>query len=395
MFANNYLVKNERFPMIEIPPDKGCGMIVVIPCISEPNILDTLKSLNECELPEKKVEVIVLINHSEIAPNEITDNNLKTKSEIESWISLNKNRGISFFAVGPVVLKKKWAGAGLARKTGMDEAVLRFNSIHKTDGIIVSLDADTLVEKNYLVEIENHFKLNPKNVGATIAFQHQISGLGDKQLKGILLYEKFLTYYKNALTFTGFPHSIYTIGSAFAVTAMAYVKCGGMSRRQAGEDFYFLQNLIQLGTVGEINTTRVFPSARLSNRVPFGTGAAIQKWMAGTEDLTKTYNFKAFADLKIFFDNHEKLFDIEEEKYLSIISDMPESVKQFLLHDNFWNELDDLNKNCSSLKTFQARFFHKFNAFKVLKYMNFAHEHFYEKANLKEQFLFLKNLTKK
>jgi hypothetical protein len=176
-----------------------------------------------------------------------------------------------------------------------------------------------------------------------------------------------------------------TIGSAFAVTAEAYVKRGGMNRRQAGEDFYFLQNLVQLGTVGEINTTRVFPSARLSNRVPFGTGAAIQKWMEGTEDLTKTYNFQAFADLKTFFETKERLFQTDEEEYLNIISEMPESIKRFVLNDNFWNELDDLNKNCSSLKSFQTRFFHKFNAFKVLKFMNFAHEKYYEKVDLETQ----------
>ena len=186
-----------------------------------------------------------------------------------------------------------------------------------------------------------------------------------------------------------------TIGSAFAVTAEAYVKRGGMNRRQAGEDFYFLQNLAQLGTVGEINTTRVFPSARISNRVPFGTGAAIQKWMEGTEDLTKTYNFKAFADLKTFFDANEKLFNNDEAAYLNIISVMPESILKFLLHDNFWIEIENLNLNCSSLRTFQTGFFHRFNAFKVLKFMNFAHEKYYKKADLEEQISAMENLTKK
>ena len=65
---------------------------------------------------------------------------------------------------------------------------------------------------------------------------------------------------------------MFTIGSAFAVTANAYIKRGGMTRSQAGEDFYFLQTLAQIGTVGEITTTKVYPSARLSDRIPFGTG---------------------------------------------------------------------------------------------------------------------------
>lgn len=391
MFANNYLSKNNRLPLIKTLPENDCGIRIVIPCYLEPDILLTLNSLISCDLPRSKTEVIILINHTEIASDEIRNNNLATKTNIENWISENRKNGIGFYAVGPVELQKKWAGVGLARKSGMDEAVLRFNYYNKNDGIIVSLDSDTLVEKNYLVEIERYFQKNPKHIGATIAFQHQTDGLEQKQKEGILLYEKYLEYYKNALTFTGFPYSIYTIGSAFAVTAEAYVKRGGMNRRQAGEDFYFLQNLVQIGKVGEITSTKVFPSARLSGRVPFGTGNAMQKWMNDDEDLNKTYNFSAFLDLKKFFDLKENLFKIDEKRFEELIVISPESIRQFLSVDDFWSELNDLNQNCSSLGTFQTRFFHKFNAFKIMKFLNFAHEKSYKKADLQEQILALEN----
>ena len=98
-----------------------------------------------------------------------------------------------------------------------------------------------------------------------------------KQRLGIQLYEDYLHYYKKALDYAGFPDSIYTIGSAFAVRADAYVKQGGMNRRQAGEDFYFLNKLTKLGKITEINDAYVYPSARVSDRVPFGTGAAMNK----------------------------------------------------------------------------------------------------------------------
>jgi hypothetical protein len=391
MFANNYLRKNNRLPLIETPPENDCGIRIVIPCYLEPDILLTLKSLISCELPRSKTEVIILINHSEITSDEIRKYNLSTKTNIENWISENSKTGIDFYVVGPVELQKKWAGVGLARKSGMDEAVLRFNYYDKKDGIIVSLDSDTLVEKNYLVEIERHFQQNPKHVGATISFKHQTEGLEEKQKEGILLYEKYLEYYKNALTFTGFPFSMYTVGSAFAVTAEAYVKCGGMSRRQAGEDFYFLQNLVQIGKVGEITSTKVFPSARLSQRVPFGTGNAMQKWMNGEEDLTKTYSFCAFQDLKAFFNLKEILFKIDEAGFGELVKKLPSSIREFISEDYFWVELNDLNKNCSVLKSFETRFFHLFNAFKIMKFMNFAHEKIYEKAGLNEQISALEN----
>ncbi len=385
MFANKYLQKQNKKALTELQPGSEPDISVVIPCFREPGILQTLRSVNNCKLPACEVDVIILINHSEVAPDEIKNFNSETKKHIDLWITKNEKPGIRFFAVGPVELQKKRAGAGLARKSGMDEAVRRFNLLQKPHGIIVSLDADTLVAENYLVEIENHFNRNPKDVGATISFEHQTAGLEKRQLTGIRFYEKYLDYYKNALQFTGYPYSMFTVGSAFAVTAEAYVKRGGMNRRQAGEDFYFLQNLVQIGNVGEITSTRVFPSARLSDRVPFGTGPVLQKWMNGEEDLTRSFNFQVFLDLKQFFDINAKFYTINKDEFLELISELPESIRQFLIKDNFWNEIADLNKNCSTAETFNRRFFYQFNAFKILKYINFAHEHYYTKMDLDAQ----------
>ncbi len=390
MFANDYLSKNNRNRIIAENPDADCRNIIVIPCHNEPKILHTLQSLKNCTVPENNTEVLVVINHSEKAAAEIKNKNQRTFEEVATWIAENNTQKLKFFVIGPVELREKWAGVGLARKTGMDEAVARFNFLNNKRGIIVSLDADTLVAENYLVEIEKHFKQNQAHVGATIAFEHQKEGLPEKQLLGIELYEQYLKYYKEALSYTGYPFSMFTIGSAFTVTAEAYVKRGGMNRRQAGEDFYFLQNLVQLGTVGEITSTKVYPSARSSNRVPFGTGAAMQKWMDGTEDLTQTYNFQAFIELKEFFDVKEKLYKVTEIEQKQIISNLPVAISSFITSDNFYVELADLNKNCSNIKTFQTRFFYQFNACKVMKYLNFAHEHYIKRAGLLEQIKALK-----
>lgn len=392
MFAEKYLKKNRRTELIQAEPLHNLEMVVVIPCFYEPDIIATLHSLAKCQPPKADVEVIILINHSETSDDEIKLFNKNTTQEIENWIIKNNHEKIRFYAVGPIEFSKKWAGAGVARKAGMDEAVFRFNHLENDNGIIVSLDADTLVERNYLVEIENYFSKHLKFVGATIAFEHQNFGLKQKHLEGIQLYEKYMKYFKNALEFTGYPYAMFTVGSAFAVRAGAYVKRGGMNRRQAGEDFYFLQNLAQQGKVGEIQTTKVFPSARLSGRVPFGTGPILQKWMKGEEDLNKTYNFQAFIDLKQFFSIKEEFFNMNKNDFDALINELPKPIQQFVKSDNFWNELDDLNQNCSSIKTFNIRFYQKFNAFKIIKFLNFAHEKFYEKANLDEQFLMLTNL---
>ncbi len=389
MFAERYLKKNETPVLIPVEPDKNTGIIVVIPCLNESDILQTLNSLNSCILPKTGIEVIILVNHSETAPENIREQNLKTIFEIEEWNSENQKSGLKFYAAGPVELRKKWAGAGLARKWGMDEALRRFSLLDRPEGVIVSLDADTLVEQNYFTEIEKYFLKNQEDVGVTIAFTHQTEGLDKKHLEGIKLYEKYMVYYKNALEFTGYPYPMFTVGSAFAVRADAYLRRGGMNRRKAGEDFYFLQNLVQLGKVGELKITMVYPSARLSDRVPFGTGPVLRKWMSGDEDLTKTYNFQAFLHLKEFFDLKNRLFQISETEYLKVIENLPAAVTTFLKEDNFWKEIADLNKNCSSSITFQQRFFQKFNAFKILKFLNFSHGTFYHKADIAVQFRML------
>ncbi len=390
MFAENYIKRNRISGKIVSLPHPDLGIVVVVPCFREPDILNTLQSVSRCILPDANVEVIILINHSEAASEDIKAQNHQTRREIDQWIKSRAGGNVNFFALGPVELMKKWAGAGIARKQGMDEAVLRFNVLNKPEGIVVSLDADTLVDKNYLTAINNYFRKNPSYAGATIKFKHLTAGLEEKHLQGILFYEQYMDYYKQALGYTGYPYPMFTIGSAFATTAGAYVKRGGMNRRQAGEDFYFLQNLVQIGPVGEITSTTVYPSARLSDRVPFGTGPVLQKWMKGEEDLSITFNHKAFADLKEFFDKINLLFRISAEKYEALLAALPKPVGAFLKADGFWHELMDLNQNCAALSSFRLRFYHKFNAFKILKFLNFTHGKFYQKAGLQEQTELLK-----
>lgn len=394
MFADIYSIRNKISGKITHLPHPDLAIVIVIPCFREPEILKTLRSVSQCRLPESSVEVIVVINHSETSTEETKSQNCQTRKELDYWSERQSSDKLNFFVIGPVEFKKKWAGAGLARKLGMDEAVLRFNMLNKPDGIIVSLDADTLADENYLLEISNHFRENPFQAGATISFSHQTEGLNEKHLEGVLLYEKYMGYYKRAMGFTGYPYPMFTVGSAFAVTAGAYVKRGGMNRRQAGEDFYFLQNLVQIGPVGEITSTAVHPSARLSNRVPFGTGPVLRKWMEGEEDLKKTYSFKAFADLKFFFDRLSMFYHISVETYNILLADLPQSVETFLKYDDFWNELNVLNNNCATFSSFHLRFYQKFNAFKILKYLNFSHGKYYEKVDLDEQ-LFMLNAVQK
>ena len=166
-----------------------------------------------------------------------------------------------------------------------------------------------------------------------------------------------------------------------------------MTRRKAGEDFYFLQTLTQLGKVGEINHTAVHPSARVSERVPFGTGPAMKHWMEGTADLNYTYNIQAFTDLRQLFSIHEKLYAAQPEDYRDLIRNLPRPVADFLETDGFLDKVVSLRNNCGDIQTFSGRFFHLFNAFRVLRFINFSHGTWYRKQLLEEAYLLLQQYT--
>ncbi|MCW0483439.1 glycosyltransferase family 2 protein [Gaoshiqia sediminis] len=391
-FARRYIERNiSQELFIPEPLASDLSMVVVIPACCEPDLLHTIDSLSGCTPPMGSVEVLVLLNEAEDCSVEVRRQNDRSLADLVAWKSRNPQALFNLYPLRPRPFPKKHAGAGLARKTGMDEAIRRFQQVDHPAGILVSLDADTLVEPNYLVEIEQCFASDERPIGATIQFKHRLAEIADERHRaGMRLYETYLHYYKQALAFTGFPHAIYTVGSAFAVRADAYVKQGGMSKRQAGEDFYFLHKLTQLGTVAEINSTCVYPSARLSDRVPFGTGPALQKWVNGDDRLLQTYRFQSFLDLKDFLKLLPHLYKTVVDRADLEKLPVSDAVRLFLFEDRFPESLAEIKRNSSSFKTFEKRFYQYFNAFKILKFQNFSHPRFYAFQDLEEAFCQLK-----
>lgn len=371
---SKYLNKQQHNnTLINAPAHNELKLIVIIPAYNEPNILQTLNSLFECRIPKFACEVIVLINDSEVTTLQIQEQNFKTKNDVQNWINHKQAPNLTFHCTYVKSLPKKHAGAGLARKLAMDEAIRRFYKIKNYNGIIASLDADTLVSPNYLNEIQKSFSINKRQNCAIFNFEHQItSNLPSEQKRAIILYELYLRYFKQALAYTGFPHAFHTIGSCFAVAADAYVKQGGMNRRQGGEDFYFLHKIFPLKGTIELTTVTVYPSSRISNRVPFGTGPALAKILDDGDYFT--YNPVYFQYLKQFFSNINQLYNCtnpEIEQYYE--KQCHFSIKNFISIDEFTDHISEINKNSSSETTFVNRFYNWFDAFKVIKYLNYVH----------------------
>ena len=353
-------------------------MIIVIPAYAEPGITTVLDSLNQCSSPGCKVEVIIHINSPTGAMHPFNHATTLSVAKTNDWINKNKNKGISFHLIVNDDLPSAIAGVGLARKIGMDEAISRFADINNEEGIIVCLDADCTVAKNYLQEIWINFSRHPETEVATIYFEHPLEGAEENSVyEGIKNYELFLRYYIAGLREAQFPYAYHTVGSAMAVRAARYAKQGGMNKKKAGEDFYFLQKIFPNGNPIEINSTVVMPSPRASDRVPFGTGKSIHKYLDEGEAIITTYHPLCFKDLKQYFNDVEEFYKISGGSLNKIVKEYPDGLKQFLVDVELEEKLKELNKHSSNLDSFTKRFYNWFNGFKVLKYVHFATENSY------------------
>ena len=380
-------LQNDHYAQRLDHPSKRSSIFVVIPCCNEPDILTTLNSLCDCNPPEADVSVLIVINYAEDATKEAIAQNISTSNCIEQWQSQHQELFFDVQRILAPALPQKWAGVGWARKIGMDEAVRQIVENDQPDGIIISFDADSIVLTNYLQTIESAFKDNPTSNFFTIRFEHPYANqkLSASFREGIIRYELHMRYYRNAMQWSGYPHAIHTVGSSFALKASAYAKQGGMNRRKAGEDFYFLHKLVLLGDYGNINSTIVFPAVRVSDRVPFGTGAAMKKWVEGSPELNFTYSFEAFKNLKPLFSNTTQLWKMEPAEIEKMVGNLHATLHSFFKNSQTVDKLLELRKNCSNVKVFQKRVFHLMDAFWILKYLNYAHETFYNSGDLQAE----------
>jgi hypothetical protein len=383
-FADHYFHKHITFlPIIEEPPEGLLSFIVVIPVYLESKIIDTLESLRDSNIPENAIEVLIVVNYSAADSKENKIFNQSTYYELVEWCSQNSTRNLKFFPLLASDLPSKHAGAGFARKIGMDQALWRFNQLKKANGLILSLDADTLVDRDYFRAIENAMfpKYNSDDGGCIIYFEHPIQGdeFNDEVYKAIIQYELHLRYYKYALKFAGFPFYQYTIGSCFGIRAEYYAQQGGMNRRKGGEDFYFLHKLFPHKPFVFITETCVHPSPRPSPRVPFGTGPAIAKLIEGKEKEYYTYSPQSFYDLKIFLNTIPELYRADQIIIKDVLTKLRVSISDFLIKNVFEENTTDINKNSASLPSFIKRFYSWFDGFMVVRYLNYSHQKYFSK----------------
>ena len=382
-----YLTKNidDKYSVAPCKGQQLFSQVVVIPVFNEMEYIQkTLDSIfeNSATVLSETLILLVVNNSEEIDKNAkpYLDNQTLLFCLREKSFIFGKNHSINLKwidAASPGFGFLGNSGVGPARKLGMDIALTMVD--WNKDPLIICLDADTIVETDYLLEIRKHFNNSPEIPAAVVSFKHIRTGNKEND-QAIDDYEFFLQYYVDKLSWAGSPYGYHAIGSTIVARAGAYVQSGGMRATKAGEDFYFLQALRKLGEITEISGTKVYQSSRPSDRVPFGTGATMIKSLSGIE--IKVYNPEIFEVIKVFLSEikHWIMFEhigdtTELEKTI------PPEAKLFLdkYHfDKIWPKIleNNIKNNVKIIETEPRKkllwcFNIWFDAFKTLKFVHF------------------------
>lgn len=279
----------------------------VIPVYDEnEHIANTLASIKRAlQYAPEPVKTVLVINHPLNAPEQSCRNNQtlleslrKNDGQYDGGLSVGED--LFFIDLTVKEIPDKFRNVGNARKTGFDEVIRQIDGkLTARKVLLFSLDADTLVAENYFSAAMEFNRTHPEAAGAVFHFEHRFESPDEAVNQAAVRYEIFLRDYAWQLRSCGSEFGFWTIGSAFMCNALDYMRCGGMRRNAAGEDFYFLQALRKVGQLGVVPDTTVYPSGRISFRVPFGTGPAISRQLSGSK--LELYNPRCFAELKEFF----------------------------------------------------------------------------------------------
>lgn len=387
-FADLYLERYGSGSVEGLPePDPDLFLIVTLPAFKEPDLPDSLNALLSCHPPGVKWEILVNINYPENSPDEVVAICRKSMSDVQQLSRDLMRDDVRIHCLWNPDMPARHAGVGLARKMVMDQAVQRFNLIGRPEGVILSFDADSSCDKDYLQTVARFYIQNPRVRTANIYFEHPLTGgFHPRIYHSIAQYELYLRYMRLAIENTGHPHSIHTVGSSFSLRGKTYIRVNGMGRNKAGEDFYFLHKCILLGNFWEINETMVWPSARESDRVIFGTGASVHRQMQN-EAMLQVYNLdslnpirKLFGRVGHYWQSTTTIRQLEEDwEAISI------ELAEFMRSRNAAKRIMEMHQGSAGEDTFTAKFFAWFNGFMILQYLNEEHKSHYLKMPVTEE----------
>ncbi len=270
------------------------------------------------------------------------------------------------FALGQQIPPKQ--GVGLARKIGCDLA-LALHAQHVIQAPwIYSTDADAILPDDYFsLSAQLHYS------AAVFPFFHQNDGSPTGQATA--LYQAAIEYFARGLTWAGSAYGYTSLGSALAVQASAYAKVRGFPKRAGGEDFYLLNKLAKVGPIYRAATAPILLEARVSSRVPFGTGPAVQAILAlaQPEDY-RYYAPELFVRLKIGLDAFSQT---SQQPLRQCLAELPVDITNALNHIGIEALLQHMHRQNINSSQQQKVLHGWFDAFITLKFLRFLQTHYY------------------
>ena len=365
--THSYLKKRGISGPWKIEPliNRTFNQAIVIPAYAELEFLPlTIESINQNK-PEllNQTLVVVVVNNANNSPQSIKDNNQLTIQKI------NENNYQFTLAVVDAAspgleLPLKHAGVGLARKIGMD---LTLPYLASSQSLIFCTDADTKVSPDYLSKIKQYFKADDASA-AVIGFDHlqsEDSAIND----AIGKYENFLKTTAEKMKNAGSPYGYVSMGSTIVCTAEAYCAVGGMPRKKATEDFYFLQELAKYCGVHNIPEILVFPSPRPISRVYLGTGFRMEQMQKGFDIAKLYYSDDAYRYLSKWLQLGGHAWEKSLNDLLKDIKSIHPNLIGFLKIEGIETIWSKIQNNAPSELHFKEQFHRWFDGLKTIRFL--------------------------
>lgn len=252
-------------------------------------------------------------------------------------------------------------GVGAARQCCIDAFLPEADD----SDLLISMDADTLFDADYVSQMVEHFEKHRKTNVVLPQYHHRLSG-DDMLDRAMLRYEIYMRCYLFHLLRIGSPYAFTALGSAICCRIGAYRKSGGFDRRQAGEDFYLLQRLAKCGKISIHPESTVYPSPRLSDRVPFGTGPAIRLLQSGEG------NYPIFPP-EAFDEIAESYRHIDEFRQKNISTPLTDFMDMQAGNSLLWEKM---RKNYPTPEAFARAFHQKADGLRIFQFLrHYAESH--------------------
>ena len=373
----------------------GIDHIVVIPAIAEyKNIKNLLKLLSRNDTSFfPSTLILFVINNSLSSEQSVKDDNHKSVRLLRKIINRKAKGKLSTeiqqsgLQIGLIDAAsngrepdEKQFGVGLARKIGMDAALTIFDYDIETKKSIISLDADCKIHPDYLTNVIRDFNSNGYSA-ALVDFEHELNRKCE-ETAAIICYEIFLRYYVSGLKYARSDYAFHTIGSTIVCDHTAYIKSGGMNKRKAAEDFYFLEKLAKNYEITQISSTTVYPSSRTSWRVPFGTGQRVTRFLSKTHNEYALFDPAVFDVLKSWLKVYNAGSSILPKHILNSAKEIHPELFNFLVKHNFEEQWENILSNTKSDTQFRHQKKIWFDGFRTLKLIHHLRDTAFPEINM-------------